>query len=303
MLETTQPRQDGSTPDARDNRRDGLRIFLIWLVLSAILVPVVYFVWGPHMPPNGLSDQANGQRFDNRVLGAVATPVVILVCTFLVYALIFWRQEGDEIVDGPPLKTHAPIAGLWVGMSTAVVISMFVFGTYELANNAGAGTGSGPNPIFKPAGKTFPIQVIAQQWRFTYRYPTYGGMETTTLVVPEGVELAIHVTSLDVIHSFWAYKLGVKADANPGVDNIAYVKPNRTGVFDVRCAELCGLWHGAMTSDGEVMTAAAFDQWATSTETTTAAATALLPKYAPVYSPDETGAGGSYYGPQYPASP
>ena len=32
-----------------------------------------------------------------------------------------------------------------------------------------------------------------------------------------------HVTSLDVIHSFWAYQLAVKADANPGVDNIAYV--------------------------------------------------------------------------------
>jgi hypothetical protein len=37
-----------------------------------------------------------------------------------------------------------------------------------------------------------------------------------------------HVTSLDVIHSFYAYKLGVKADANPGVDNVAYTKPPAT---------------------------------------------------------------------------
>ena len=36
-----------------------------------------------------------------------------------------------------------------------------------------------------------------------------------------------HVTSLDVIHSFWAYQLGVKADANPDVDNIVFVKPTR----------------------------------------------------------------------------
>ena len=28
--------------------------------------------------------------------------------------------------------------------------------------------------------------------------------------------IEFHVTSLDVIHSFWAYQLGVKADANPG---------------------------------------------------------------------------------------
>ena len=38
-------------------------------------------------------------------------------------------------------------------------------------------------------------------------------------------EVAFHVTSLDAIHSFWVVELGVKADANPGVDNIAYVKP------------------------------------------------------------------------------
>ena len=36
----------------------------------------------------------------------------------------------------------------------------------------------------------------------------------------------LHVTSLDVIHSFWAYQLGVKADANPDVDNIVFVKPH-----------------------------------------------------------------------------
>ena len=35
------------------------------------------------------------------------------------------------------------------------------------------------------------------------------------------------MTSLDVIHSFWAYQLGVKADANPGVDNIVYVRRRR----------------------------------------------------------------------------
>ena len=33
------------------------------------------------------------------------------------------------------------------------------------------------------------------------------------------------------IHSFWAYELGVKADANPGVDNIAYVKPTKLESF------------------------------------------------------------------------
>ena len=71
------------------------------------------------------------------------------------------------------------------------------------------------------------MQVIAQQWKFTYRYPTYGGVETPHLVLPVNQMVELHVTSLDVIHSFWAYQLGVKADANPDVDNIAFVKPTK----------------------------------------------------------------------------
>ena len=95
-----------------------------------------------------------------------------------------------------------------------------------------------------------PVQVIAQQWEFTYRYPTYGGVETPQLVLPVEQQIEFHVTSLDAIHSFWAYELGVKADANPGVDNVAFVKTKTAGTFQIRCAELCGLWHGYMFDTG-----------------------------------------------------
>ena len=65
--------------------------------------------------------------------------------------------------------------------------------------------------------------MIGQQWQFTYRYPRYGGVETTQLVLPANQLIELHVTSLDAVHSFWAYELGVKADANPSVDNVVYV--------------------------------------------------------------------------------
>ena len=89
--------------------------------------------------------------------------------------------------------------------------------------------------------------MIGQQWVFSYRYPQFGGMESAQLVLPANTTVEFHVTSLDVIHSFWAYQLGVKADANPGVDNVAFTTTrNQLGSFTVRCNELCGLWHGAM---------------------------------------------------------
>ncbi len=56
-------------------------------------------------------------------------------------------------------------------------------------------------------------------------------------MLPEHTLVVFHVTSLDVVHSFWAYQLGVKADANPGTDNIAYVTTKGPLVFNVRCAE------------------------------------------------------------------
>ncbi|MCU4186689.1 cytochrome c oxidase subunit II [Acidiferrimicrobium sp. IK] len=294
---------DTGRTEERSGRADGVRILVIWLILSAICMPLVWFVWGPHLPPGGLSDQAAGQRFDNKVLGTVATPVVLLVCTFIIYALVNWRQDGDDIEDGPYITNKVRWSGWWVGITTVTVLCLAVFGTYELENNNGAGSGSGPSPLFAASGPYLPVQVIAQQWRFTFRYPTYGGMETTSLMIPAGQEIQFNVTSLDVIHSFWAYQLGVKADANPGVNNVAFVKAYHPGKFNVMCAELCGLWHGAMTADGQVMTKADFVAWANRTEAQEAPVTKLLPKYSTVYAPDETGAGGTYYGPQYPVNP
>jgi cytochrome c oxidase subunit 2 len=110
------------------------------------------------------------------------------------------------------------------------------------------------------------VQVIGQQWQFTYRYPSFGGMESNQLVLPADTYVELHVTSLDVVHSFWAYELGIKADANPGVDNVAYLRTKAPRVFHVRCAELCGLWHGYMYNNGRVVDSAQFHSWASQQE-------------------------------------
>ena len=138
------------------------------------------------------------------------------------------------------------------------MLFLFGFGTYELVQPGGAGGGQGSSPIWTPTSKTIlPIQVIGQQWKFTYRYPTFGGFETNELVVPDDTTIQFNVTSLDVIHSFWAYQLGVKADANPDYNNVAYATTQQLGSFIVRCSELCGIWHGAMFNNGEVVTKSA----------------------------------------------
>src|ERR1700722_9747026 len=280
-----------------------LRFGILWVVGTLIALPLAIWVIGPLIGPGSGSEQALGQSTDDTVLAALATPVLTLVVFYLIYASIFFRQERGGVLEGPAVRGHARVQTVWIVVTSLMVLAVAVFGTVRLEAGAGAGAGSGPNPLTGPKGPKLPIQVIAQQWMFTYRYPTYGGVETRELYLPDNENVELHVTSLDVIHSFWAYRLGVKADANPGVNNIAFVKATKTGNFDVRCAELCGLWHGAMTSPGVVMSPSAFSAWATTTEASLAPVTALLPKYAPVYSPDDKGAGGTYYGPQYPTQP
>ena len=201
------------------------------------------------------------------------------------------------------------------------MLGLFVFGTVELIVPAGAGAGEGPAPIWKPnASHMLEVQVIGQQWAFTYRYPQFGGMESSQLVLPANTTVEFHVTSLDVIHSFWAYQLGVKADANPGVDNVAFTTTkNQLGSFTVRCNELCGLWHGAMYNYGHVVTPAAFSTWARGLQLKQARNGILtaLPPYATTYDPTVipqlgaaivkidgiTGGAGYYYPPQDPVTP
>ena len=70
-------------------------------------------------------------------------------------------------------------------MTTVIVLSLAAFGSYALAQD-GAGSGQGPSAAFVPAGAAtaMNVQVIGQQWAFTYRYPSYGGIETPHLVLP-----------------------------------------------------------------------------------------------------------------------
>ena len=86
-------------------------------------------------------------------------------------------------------------------------------------------------------------------------------------MIPVDTTIAFHVTSLDVIHGFWAYQLGVKADANPDSTTWPTPPPSQLGAFTVRCSELCGIWHGAMFNYGRVVTKPQFVAWAKATET------------------------------------
>jgi len=273
-----------------------LRIVLWWLVVTVIGTALIVFVVGPGLPPGNGSVEASGQVTDNTVLLALSVPVAAAVLVYLTYALIVFRERNPEvIVDGPPIRGNPSIQLWWLVTTTVLVLFLAGYGTVRLLAD-GSGGGQGPNPIAAPsAAKGDPplqVQVIAQQWQFTYRWPAYGGVETPHLELPANTLVEFHVTSLDVIHSFWAYQLGVKADANPGQDNIAYVTTKGPLTVNIRCAELCGVWHGYMYDTAHVVSKTDFANWIKGQQTEFAPATKTLGPYSKSYFPEPQRRGG-----------
>ena len=279
-----------------DNRPHFRNITLFWLLANVIMLPIVIWVLGPGLPPGNATVQSHGQVVDNTVLLATATPVALGVLVYFGYALWAFRERTpDVVVDGPAIRGNSSVQFWWLITTTVLVLFLAAYGSIRLLAD-GAGGGQGPNPIAVPASaKANPplqVQVIAQQWEFTYRYPAYGGVQTRFLEIPANTTVEFNVTSLDVIHSFWAVQLGVKADANPGTNNIAYVQTLKPVNFVVRCAELCGLWHGYMFNSGSVVPKAQFASWIAQQEQQYAPATKNLPPYSKTYFPQPLRRGG-----------
>jgi cytochrome c oxidase subunit 2 len=273
------------------------RVVLIWLVASVILTPIVVLVILPGMPPGNATVESSGQVVDNQVLLGLSTPITLAVLIYFGYALWAFRERDPRgpVVDGPAIRGDARIQSWWLVTTTVLVLFLAGYGSVRLLAD-GSGGGQGPNPIATPAsaktGHVLQVQVIAQQWQFDYRYPGYGGFETAQLELPTNTTVEFHVTSLDVIHSFWAYQLGVKADASPGEDNIAYVTTKGPLDFQVHCAELCGVWHGYMFNSGAVVPSSQFASWVTQQRQSSAPSSKLLPPYARQYFPDPSRRGG-----------
>ena len=261
------------------------RILILWIALSVIATPLVVILAAPGLPPGDATSEAAGQVTDNTVLLGIATPIAALMVVYFAYALIVFRHRGPEPDEGVAIRGDNRVQLTWIVATAAIVLFAAVYGTVRIFGDSGAGGGQGPNPIAKPSGDPLQVQVIAQQWAFTYRFPSFGGVETPHLELPVDQDVEFHVTSLDAIHSFWAHQLGVKADANPGVDNVAYARPTETGSFDIRCAELCGLFHGHMFDTGQVVSDSSFQAWIRGQQREFAPATRNLNPYHPSYLP------------------
>jgi cytochrome c oxidase subunit 2 len=120
------------------------------------------------------------------------------------------------------------------------------------------------------------VEVIAQQWQWSYRLPGADGklgtsdsrlvsaenplgvnpddpngqddvvVEAADLHLPIDKPVKMLLRSIDVLHDFYVPEFRAKMDMVPGSVTYFWFTPTRTGTFEVLCAELCGTGHGFM---------------------------------------------------------
>ena len=101
------------------------------------------------------------------------------------------------------------------------------------------------------------MNVTAQQFKWTFEYPDEG-VVSDEFHVPVDRQLELHLTALDVLHSFWVPEWRMKrdlvpiAEGNPtDVDNVMRRDARRGGRrSQLICTELCGWGHATMRARG-----------------------------------------------------
>jgi cytochrome c oxidase subunit 2 len=66
--------------------------------------------------------------------------------------------------------------------------------------------------------------------------------------VPVNQPVIITLSSKDVIHSFKVIAMRVTQDAIPGVPIPLHFTPTKVGVYQINCAQLCGVGHYGMAN-------------------------------------------------------
>jgi len=253
---TSSPTGDRRTWRDRFRTPEGRLLLGVGAVFVVLFVLLLAFsIWWPLVSlPTTASNTEHAVLQTMLVFSVASAPVMALVWAIAYYSLRHWRHAGEEPPeDGPPIRGNNKITLTWVLVSSVLVTFLLAWGLVELTSTSSVASASSTPPLV--------VNVTGQQWVWSFSYPNDGGASSGQLVLPINRPVVFKVTSTDVIHSFWIPQMGIKVDANPGVDTTVSTTPDRLGSYDVRCAELCGLYHSYMETTVQVVSGSDFDSW------------------------------------------
>lgn len=234
----------------RDDVRKTALYFVFWTALFTVLGIFFYPKWMPTI----MSVEMKAAEKIMIWFTVISAPIAAIVLAIATNAFMNRHRGDTPPPDGPAVRTNGPVVVVWTITSVVFALVAIVWGLTELNGQAVAAA--------KDANKAITVEVTGSQWLWSFNYPAQG-IETHELNLPVGVPVIFDVKSADVNHSFWPVQLGVKVDANSQVTTVIHATPTKIGPIDVKCAELCGLYHAYMETSGAVQSQSDFNAWVT----------------------------------------
>lgn len=255
MSESNIPNAGGASP-ARGEPNHIRRVVILWIVFSVVGIVLWLLVYPYILPSSVITDVAVFGNITIVLFTVLAVPVAMFVWVFAGYSLFAFRVKEQTTEDGPPLHPTPAIQVGWLGITGVLCLFLIIWGLFGYYAQTTAATPS----------NTLVVQVTAQQWEWTFQYQDSTGAwipsQGQVLELPVNRPVEFLVTSEDVLHGFEIQELGVRQDANPGqVVTVPPVTPTQTGVFSVRCVEMCGLYHSYMWSAVNVVDQQTFNAY------------------------------------------
>lgn len=169
--------------------------------------------------------------------------LVLLVVFFLLAKVVVTYRLSKQLVDGEinylSKKQKRNLQIVWTGVPILLLI-ILAFPAIRTAYHQ--------SPVAEAESRFEgeDITVTAKQFEWAFTYDS-GKTEENVLVLPEDESIVLHLSSEDVIHSFWVPELAGKVDVIPGKPIVYQIDQPEIGVYEGKCAEYCGIQHANMT--------------------------------------------------------
>ncbi|MBO8162671.1 MAG: cytochrome c oxidase subunit II [Brevibacillus sp.] len=178
--------------------------------------------------------------------------VIAVVMFIFAYVIIRYRQKPGQTGIPEQVEGNTKLEIIW---TVIPIILLFILAvptvmtTFTLAKDYSEEEGA------------VNVKVTAHQFWWEFEYPDLGVATAQDLYIPTGKKIMFQLTSKDVVHSFWVPSLGGKTDTVPGLVNKMWLQADKEGVYQGKCAELCGASHALMDFRVVAVSPEEFDSW------------------------------------------
>jgi cytochrome c oxidase subunit 2 len=175
--------------------------------------------------------------------------VSVLLLVGITIAMIYFviRYSRKKNPKASQIEGSATLETIWIILPTALVLAMFYYGY------------SGFRTFRTIPENSQIVHVTGRMWSWNFKYEN--GKQSDTLYVPLSTPTKLILTTADVNHSLFIPAFRIKEDALAGKENYMVVNPDKTGSYDIACAEYCGMNHSYMYTKLVVLPDEEYKKW------------------------------------------